>query len=472
MTQLGSLVDINPRSAAPSKSGPISVIGVPDIDAASATAKPRIVADLAAARSARRPAQPGDILFARISPSMENGKVAIAPELQTEQLVVSGELLVLRPRPGVDPRIVWAFLRQPAVRKELGRFMTGSAGQQRLSAEILEQVDLPEPEQKQWRRAVDVLARLDAARELAGRIGQLVEMLPAAIAASIASQWPKRELGTFDIDFRYGTSERSAPQGSLPVLRIPNVVEGWVDSSGLQYMANPKSPVELLMPRDLLVVRTNGNPERLGRTAVYESDPPEATFASYLIRARCHDLDPDFLWAWLRTGATRSHMLGRALTTAGQYNLNIEQLKQIPVPKLGPSEEERIAALARRARTLSRLNAEQLEFIDRTVASHLAVTFDAEAVAPSPQRAEAMLAPEEIFLPEVFAFASERQQRLWTEITERQGNFGLSQLGTKEEHARLQHDLAILEQLGVVVRDVSEEAYSWRRPDPDLELLT
>ncbi len=472
MTRLGSLVDINPRSEAVSKSGPLSVIGVPDIDAVSATAKPRVVGNLAAARSARRPAQRGDVLFARISPSMENGKVAIVPELQTEQLVVSGELLVLRPRPGVDPRLVWSFLRQASVRRELRRFMTGSTGQQRLSAEVLEQIDLPEPDDSQWKVAVAALERLDVARNLRGSIGDLVAALAATAAWAVGGESPRRSLGDIDVEFRYGTSERSSPQGPVPVLRIPNVVNGQLDTRNLQYMP-ARGKFELLESRDLLMVRTNGNPERLGRTAVYEGDPSEATYASYLIRIRCSTLDPDFLWAWLQTGEIRSALLRQAQTTAGQFNLNIAQLKRLQIPKLGTRKEAKIAALARRARALTRLGAEQLALVDRMIANHLAITFNSAATAPSPQQVEALLAPQEVFLPDVFATASTRQQRLWTKVSEQEGSFGLERLEeSSDEYAHLQHGLAVLEQLGVVVRNVHTEARSWRRPDPELELLT
>ncbi len=473
MTQLGSLVAINPRSAAPSKSGPLSVIAVPDIDSISATARPRTVANLAAARSARRPAQPGDVLFARISPSMENGKVAIVPDLETERVVVSGELLVLRPEPGIDPRLIWAFLRQPAVRQELSRFMTGSAGQQRLSGDVLEQLDLPEPDPQRWEAAVAVLDRLDTARRLGSEIAAKVAALPAAAAWAIGAGHPTRGLGEFDVDFRYGTSERSASQGTLPVLRIPNVVEGRIETSDLQYMRDPDSSSDRLEMGDLLLVRTNGNPRRLGRVAIYESDPPEATFASYLIRARCRDLDPDFVWAWLQTAALRSALLSQAQTTAGQYNLNIAQLGRLPVPQLDARDEGKIAALARRGRALFEHSANQLALVERTIVDHLAQTFGGVAIAPSPERAEAMLAPAEILLPGVFAAASERQQQLWTDVIERERNFGPEQLAeSRDEHARVRHDLAVLEQLGVVVRDTGEEAHSWRQPDPELELLT
>jgi hypothetical protein len=446
---------------------------VPDIDLDSATAKPWVAANLAAARSARRPAQPGDVLFARISPSMENGKVAIVPEIQTEKLVVSGELLVLRPRPGVDPRMIWAFLRQPVIREELSRFMTGSAGQQRLSIDVLEEVDLADPSTERWEAADAVLCHLDEARKLAATATERVAALPAAAAWSLGGGSRMQELRKFDVDFRYGTNEPSASQGTLAVLRIPNVVNGRIDTGDMRYMRDRDGRHSSLDSGDLLVVRTNGNPRRLGRVAVYESDPLHATFASYLIRVRCHDLSPDFLWAWLQTQAIRTTLLGRAQTTAGQYNVNIDQLGALTVPLLEERQENAVAEAARRGRALAKLSVDRLTLVGQMIVNHLALTFGRAELVPSTEATEAMLAPVELVLPTVFSSASDRQQRLWSQVVGQDSNFGLEQLEqSRNEHARLQHDLAVLEQLGVILRDVDDEAQSWRLPDPELEVLT
>src|ERR1700754_1938416 len=123
MRRLDELARVNPRTAK-ELSWPTSLITMADVDAATATARPRIVATSIGAGSASKLVLPGDVLLARISPSMENGKVAIVPRLETAVALASTEFVVLRPEPGVDPRWIWAYLRRASVRRRLRRGMT------------------------------------------------------------------------------------------------------------------------------------------------------------------------------------------------------------------------------------------------------------------------------------------------------------------------------------------------------------
>jgi type I restriction enzyme, S subunit len=475
MIPLGELVEINPPATGSRPEGPLSVIALPDVDLLSGTAHPRTVASLEEAGSARRQAQPGDVVFARISPSMENGKVAIVPEVETNDIVVSGELLVLRPRPGIDPGLIWAFLRQAPIREELKTFMTGSSGHQRLNADVLFRVQVPELPPETWERARAILDHFDAAARLSLQMQELAERLPGAAAELLSQGRPRDRLGELDVDFHYGTSERSAPEGMTPVLRIPNVVTGRITDDDLRFV-NLKSDrrIDFLQPQDLLMVRTNGNIERLGSVAVYEAHPDPATYASYLIRIRSREADPDFLWAWLQSAEARSRLIGQTRTTAGQYNVSVAMLRNLPVPNLDGDSQMAIAAVARHARRLAAASREQRRLLEISVANHLASVFQGGILSREKARAAeatatAKAAPVD-FLPRVFEAASARQKRLWQEVQQRDDAFGLAGLGSESEFASLQHTLAVLEQLGVLIRDESEETFRWRRPLPDLEL--
>jgi len=91
---------------------------------------------------------------------------------------------------------------------------------------------------------------------------------------------------------------------------------------------------------DLLFVRTNGNPNYIGRSAVFyfESD---FSYASYLIRARMK-INNLFLSTYLQYAMSyktyRPIILKKATTTAGNYNINTEALKSLTV--CIPSDKE------------------------------------------------------------------------------------------------------------------------------------
>ena len=109
----------------------------------------------------------GDVLFAKITPCMENGKMAVARGLRNGIGCGSTEFHVLRPRPGVDAHYVYHFVSSARFRAEAAHHMTGAVGQKRVPAAFLEQCEIPLPHLNGQRRIVAELekqfSRLDEA---------------------------------------------------------------------------------------------------------------------------------------------------------------------------------------------------------------------------------------------------------------------------------------------------------------------
>lgn len=87
----------------------------------------------------------GDVLFAKVTPCMENGKIAIAKGLLGGIGFGSTEFHVLRPRPDVDPRYVYCIVSSESFRKEAARHMTGAVGLRRVPTAFLESVEVSVP---------------------------------------------------------------------------------------------------------------------------------------------------------------------------------------------------------------------------------------------------------------------------------------------------------------------------------------
>ena len=80
----------------------------------------------------------GDVLFAKITPCMENGKGAIARGLKNSVGFGSTEFHVLRPKAGVcNSEWIYAITSFSQFRQDAARKMTGSAGQRRVPASFL-----------------------------------------------------------------------------------------------------------------------------------------------------------------------------------------------------------------------------------------------------------------------------------------------------------------------------------------------
>lgn len=107
----------------------------------------------------------GDVVWAKITPCMQNGKSAVARNLKNGAGFGSTEFHVVR---AIDPEKVlpeylWVLLRLDAVRQAAVHYFIGSAGQQRVPADFLEGLAVPLPELQAQKAIVDgVLAKRDA----------------------------------------------------------------------------------------------------------------------------------------------------------------------------------------------------------------------------------------------------------------------------------------------------------------------
>jgi type I restriction enzyme S subunit len=157
------------------------------------------------------------------------------------------------------------------------------------------------------------------------------------------------EIGDVALETRYGTSKKcsSTPDGTA-ILRIPNVAGGFVNFDGLKYcVLDSKERKKLALKiGDLLFVRTNGSRDLVGRCAIYEGngDGQDYGFASYLIRVRLNQkkMRPHFLAFFLNSTHGRAELDKRRRTSAGQFNINSENLLNIEVPLLPLDLQDKI----------------------------------------------------------------------------------------------------------------------------------
>ena len=117
--------------------------------------------------------QEGDVLFAKITPCMENGKFALAKGLHGGVGAGSTEFHVLRPRV-VRPNYLLNFLLQSSIRRDARLIMKGAAGQLRVPTSFFDQINIPvAPLEQQDRIVAEIekqFTRLDAATAALKRV--------------------------------------------------------------------------------------------------------------------------------------------------------------------------------------------------------------------------------------------------------------------------------------------------------------
>ncbi len=304
---------------------------------------------------------PGDITIAR---SGSIGRSFLVSESERGWAFAS-YLIRFRPIPNlVEPEFLSRILISSLFRGYVDR-VGRCVAQPNINSKELCRFLIPLPALIEQRRIVDVLRQAEAlvARKNT-RSGQLDLMIKAYLDRLVLgvdeSEWVR--LGTL-VETRYGTSVSADEEigSGTPVLRIPNVMGGEVDTTDMKYVGLSSAELDrlLLTKADVLIVRSNGNPDYVGRSAPITEDIVKAgmVYASYLIRLRANteQLLPEYLSSFLNSAFGRAAMRNTIRTTAGQSNLSGENLTKIRIPLPSISEQKRFAAFWHEVRSLRQL---------------------------------------------------------------------------------------------------------------------
>lgn len=172
LVRLGDVAYINPRFDKSSLADdvPVSFVQMASVGAADGKINVSIVRPFAEVKKGSyTPFKDGDVLFAKVTPCMENGKMAVARGLKNGVGFGSSEFHVLRPSDQVDAKYLYYFVSSQAFRKEAAGHMTGAVGLRRVPAAFLADAQLP-------------LVPLDEQRRIVAEIEQQFSRLDEAVA--------------------------------------------------------------------------------------------------------------------------------------------------------------------------------------------------------------------------------------------------------------------------------------------------
>lgn len=193
----------------------------------------------------------GDVLFAKITPCMENGKMAVVPPLPRGVGFGTTEFHVLRPTGAIDKNFLYHFVSSSALRHEAQHHMAGAVGQKRVPKRFLETKSLRLPPLTEQQRIVEkietLFAELDKGEEALRAVQKLLaryrqSVLKAAVTGTLTADWraanPPTETGQ-DLLARILKGRREKWQGrgrySDPIEpdidALPELPEGWAWAS-------------------------------------------------------------------------------------------------------------------------------------------------------------------------------------------------------------------------------------------------
>jgi type I restriction enzyme S subunit len=184
--------------------------------------------------------------------------------------------------------------------------------QQRRIAEILWAVDEPATKTEGTVQSGQALAEAELHEFLYGH-----HKWPLVKCAELLPDGPKNG---------YSPPSTVEPNG-LPTLSISAVRDGKVIPEGsLKYADVKEDEIERfkLYPRDILVVRGNGNRTLCGRAGLVDKTPPGCFYPDLLIRLRFRDdaLLPEFAVLQWNDRKTHTRLLSRAKSTNGIWKIN------------------------------------------------------------------------------------------------------------------------------------------------------
>jgi type I restriction enzyme S subunit len=304
----------------------------------------------------------GDVLFAKITPCMENGKGAQVSNLPTRYAFGSTEFHVMRPSHGIDGKFLYFATFNPFFRAWAEKNMQGAAGQQRVTTRFLKYSMLPLPplaEQKRIAAYLDAsCAAIDRAVETKRKQLETLDALRKSIIQKAVTQglnpkvkmkesgvewlgpipehWRAQKLKRVFAEVDYGISQSTEQVGTYAVLKMGNIVRGEIVFTKIEYVEEVEEAL-ILGANDLLFNRTNSL-EQVAKVGLFRGDKADnVTFASYLVRLQAnHKNHPGYLNHLLNAEVFLGLARKMAIPSVQQANLNPTRYcrLEIPVPPL------------------------------------------------------------------------------------------------------------------------------------------
>ena len=262
----------------------------------------------------------GDVLVARITPSLENGKTSIYRASKSAKSAPAGgstEFIVVR---GIAGRSLSEFayylLRTADLRSHLIANMNGSSGRQRVQADALRNyvVDLPSIDEQQ--RIAGVLGALDDKIESNQAVITRAEQLIDEIAVQRATDLPMVALSEVCSLSKSTWKPETSPDQTVQLFSLPAFDEGATPEQAA--VASIKSNKTLMDRPGILVSRLN---PRISRMWWVEIDAARVNVCSpefaYLTAGDMHGLA--CTWLAVRSPEFRGEMVDRVTGTSGSH---------------------------------------------------------------------------------------------------------------------------------------------------------
>ena len=300
------------------------------------------------------PFQDGDVLIAKITPCFENMKGWLAQGLSSGVGFGSTELHVIRAGPKVLPRILYAHSLSPRFRRLGARFMTGSAGQQRVSADFLRAYRIWLPSLATQHRIADIDQRLESALRSTDALiaakreqkrGLMQQLLTGKVRfPGFTEPWKTVRLGDVVSIDPEQLSATTPADYAFRYIDLSSVNNGRIElpNSKTEFASAASRARRVLMNGDVLLSTVRPLLKGFG-ILTSDSGPFVGSTGFAVLRATCQE-DARFVFECLFSAPVLRQMHAR--TTGSSYPaLGAEDVRELRIPWPSTSERNRIEAL-------------------------------------------------------------------------------------------------------------------------------
>jgi type I restriction enzyme S subunit len=281
----------------------------------------------------------GDVIFAK----MRDTKKVLRITKDLSGIVVSTGFAVLRPIKECAPEYLATYLRTDYFEQQKTKFSSGAV-QPAITNAGIKKLKIPFPSLNDQLRIAKLLGKIEGLIELRKQnIEQLDDLLKSVFLDMFGFNDGTYKQTVIDKLSNHTQIMSGATKGKkykneqlieMPYMRVANVQDGYFSLEEIKSIQVSQKEIDryLLKKNDILLTE-GGDPDKLGRGAVWEEQVPNCIHQNHIFRVRINDLyelKPQFLSALIGSHYGKSYFLKSAKQTTGIASINSTQLKNFP----------------------------------------------------------------------------------------------------------------------------------------------
>lgn len=354
--KLATVAQINPRRASIERgdSIPTSFVPMEAVDEILGEVTQALTQPYSKVKKGYTYFESGDVIFAKITPCMQNGKHAVVRDLMDGFGFGSTEFHVIRASEEIVPEWIHYYLRRKQTLDAALKTFTGSVGQQRVPSTFLEDLDIPVPDPDLQRQIAahlkTQLAEVETARQAAQCALRDAALLRQRLLKAAFDQLTcePTTLGSVLNEIQTGksfqTAEVLARPDELGVLKVSAVSWSEFRADQAKSLKGEYQPADnhRVKAGDLLISRANTR-ELVGSVVLVDRDYPMRLLSDKTLRLIIDEsrADKNYLLYALRTELAREHIeLYATGTSDSMRNISQDVIALTPI-HLPPLDKQR-----------------------------------------------------------------------------------------------------------------------------------